>query len=176
MPDGAEDGRRLPPALAEVAGVAFDYDDGNGVDFESYDAFDPAEDTDGWFRLWTGNPDADGGPYRVFGRHGTGGLAAVWCARPARPLTEQPVVFLGSEGETGVVAGSLSDFLWVLADGYGPREALWPEREWTPRPNAVLADLAARHATTPRRPAPEIVAAAAAEFPSFAEDLDALCR
>jgi hypothetical protein len=86
------------------------------------------------------------------------------------------VVFLGSEGEAGVVAGDLSDFLWVLADGYGPREALWHEEEWKARPNAVLADIAARHATTPRRPAREIVATAEAEFPTFAEDLDELCR
>lgn len=176
MPGGSEEGRRLPPALAEVARVEFDYEHGDGVDFEPYDAFDSAEDTTDWLRLWTGNPEAEGGAYRVFGKHGTGGLAAVWCVRPGRPLSEQPVVFLGAEGEAGVVAGNLSDFLWVLADGYGPREALWPEQDWTARPNALLADLAARHATTPRRPAPEIVGAAAAEFPSFAEELDGLCR
>jgi hypothetical protein len=171
-----EDGHRLPPALAEVAAVGFDHDHGDGVDFEAYDVLDPAEDTADWLRLWTGNPDADASAYHVFGKHGTGGRAAVWCARPGQPLTEQPVVFLGAEGETGVVAGNLSDFLWVLADGYGPREALWPDRDWTARPNAVLADIAARHASTPRRPAPEIVAAAGAQFPSFADDLDALCR
>jgi hypothetical protein len=173
---GTEDDRRLPPALAEVAEVGFDYDDGDGVDFEPYGAFDSAEDTTHWLRLWTGNPEADGSAYRVFGKHGTGGLAAVWCARPGRPLTEQPVVFLGSEGEAGVIAGNLSDFLWVLADGYGPREALLPEEAWTARPDTALADLAARHATTPRRPAREIVASAEAEFHSFAEDLDELCR
>jgi hypothetical protein len=148
MPDETEGGRRLPPALAEVARVEFDYDHGNGVDFEPYDAFDSAEDTTDWLRSWTGNPDVDGSTHRVFGKHGTGGLAAVWCARPGRPLHEQPVVFLGSEGEAGVVAGDLSDFLWVLADGYGPREALWHEEEWKARPNAALADIAARHATT----------------------------
>ncbi|MER6030840.1 SMI1/KNR4 family protein [Streptomyces sp. NPDC001851] len=176
MPAGTEDGRRLPPALAEVAAVGFDYDHGEGVDFEVHDALDPAEDTTDWLRRWTGNPEADGSAYRVFGRHGTGGRAALWCARPGRAVTEQPVVFLGSEGETGVVAASLCDFLWVLADGYGPREALWPEPGWTARPNAALAEIAARHATTPRRPAPEIVSAAGARFPSFAAHLDALCR
>lgn len=171
-----EDDRRLPPALAEVAEASFDYDAGDGVDFEPYDAFDSPEDTTRWLRLWTGNPDVDGSAYRVFGKDGAGGLAAVWCARPGRGLAEQPVVFLGSEGEAGVVAGNLSDFLWVLADGYGPREALLPEEGWTARPDPALAVLAARHATTPRRPATEIVACAEAELPSFAEDLDELCR
>ncbi|MGW3173212.1 hypothetical protein [Streptomyces sp. NPDC001153] len=87
------------------------------------------------------------------------------------PPCEQPVVFPGSEGETGVVAGSLSDFLRVLADGQGPREALSPDEEWTARPNDAPAGIAVRHATNPRRPASEIVAAAGAEFPFFAGDL-----
>lgn len=82
---------------------------------------------------------------------------------------------MGSEGERGVVAGNLSDFLWVLADGFGPMEAaLYVERG--ARPDADLADLAGRYATTPRRGAREIVSEAQAEFASFSEDLDELCR
>ncbi|MFI2431741.1 hypothetical protein [Streptomyces sp. NPDC018693] len=67
-----------------------------------------------------------GDAFRVFGRDGTGGYAAFRPVRPVRPdaeLVDQPVVFLGSEGKTGVVARNLSDFLWVLADGLGPLEA-----------------------------------------------------
>ncbi|MGW2718899.1 SMI1/KNR4 family protein [Streptomyces sp. NPDC001492] len=169
------DDRRLPPALAAVAGVEFDYDDGEGIDFEPYEAFDSAEETTDWIRHWTGNHELDGDAYRVFGQDGTGGLAALWCARPGRPLAEQPVVFLGSEGERGVIAGNLSDFLWVLADGLGPMEVIeYEQRE--ARPNSTLAELAERHATTPRRTAREIVAEAQAEFPAFCEDLDELCR
>ncbi|MER6981085.1 SMI1/KNR4 family protein, partial [Streptomyces carpinensis] len=138
------DDRRFPPALADVARAEFDYDEGEGVDFEPYDAFDSAEETTHWLRQWTGNHELDGDAYRVFGQDGTGGLAAVWCARPGRPTAEQPVVFMGSEGECGVVAGNLSDFLWVLADGFGPMEAVeYPDRE--PRPDAALAELAERH-------------------------------
>ncbi|MFD0262619.1 SMI1/KNR4 family protein [Kitasatospora indigofera] len=171
-----DDDRRFPPALAEVALVEFDYgDEGEGVDFEPYDAFDPAADTTDWLRSWTGNPEVDGGAYRIFGQDGTGGLAALWCVRPGRPLADQPVVFVGSEGESGVVAGSLSDFLWVLADGFGPLEAALEEGREA-RPDAVLTAVAERHATTPRRPAGLIIAEARAEFPTFTEELQDLCR
>ncbi len=169
------DDRRLPPALADVARVAFDYDDGEGIDFEPYAAFDSAEETTGWLRQWTGNPELDGAAYRVFGQDGTGGLAAVWYARPGRPLAEQPVVFMGSEGECGVVAGNLSDFLWVLADGTGPLEAVLYD-EHGARPDPALTALAERHATTPRRPAADIITEARAAFPAFAEDIEELCR
>ncbi|CAM5500775.1 SMI1/KNR4 family protein [Streptomyces pilosus] len=170
-----DDDRTLPPALAELARTEIDYADGEGIDFEPYDAFDPAEETTDWLRQWTGNAGVDGDAYRVFGQDGTGGLAALWSVRPGRPLTEQPVVFLGSEGERGVVAGNLSDFLWMLADGCGPWEALFHE-DRKPRPDAALTALAERHAVTPRRPARTVVAEARAEFPTFAEDIEALCR
>ncbi|MGP3734332.1 SMI1/KNR4 family protein [Streptomyces sp. GDS52] len=169
------DDRRLPPALADVARVEFDYADGDGIDFEPYDAFDTAGETTGWLRQWTGNPELDGGAYRLFGQDGTGGLAALWYGRPGRPLAEQPVVFMGSEGECGVVAGNLSDFLWVLADGIGPLESvLYDEHEALP--NLQLTELAERHATTPRRPARDILTEARTEFPTFTDAIDALCR
>lgn len=168
------DDRRFPTALAEVARVEFDYDEGEGVDFEPYDAFDSAAETTDWLRHWTGNHELDGGAYRVFGQDGTGGLAAIWWARAGRPLVEQPVVFMGSEGERGLVAGNLSDFLWVLADGFGPMEAaLYDYRE--ARPNAALTAVAELHATTPRRPAREIITEAQAEFAMFSDGIDALC-
>ncbi|MFI8266555.1 hypothetical protein [Streptomyces sp. NPDC085665] len=73
-----------------------------------------------WFRAWTGNRELIGDRFRVFGQDGTGGYAALWLIRPDRVLVEQPIVFLGSEGETGVVALDLGTFLWLLADGFGP--------------------------------------------------------
>ncbi|MFC8989772.1 SMI1/KNR4 family protein [Streptomyces sp. NPDC057115] len=170
------DDRRFPPALADLAAVGIDYADGEGIDFDLYSAFSSAEETTHWIRGWTGNPELDGDAYRFFGQDGTGGTAALWYARPGRPLAEQPVIFLGSEGERGVVAGNLSDFLWVLADGVGPLEVV-QFGDTGPRPNATpLADLATRHATTPRRPAATIVTEAQAEFPDFSDHIDALCR
>ncbi|GGP92774.1 hypothetical protein GCM10010249_08590 [Streptomyces roseolilacinus] len=87
-------------------------------------------------------------------------------------------MFLGSEGESGVVAGNLSDFLWVLADGVGPLESVLygPPEPHSSAPRTELTALAEHHATTPRRPARDIVAEARAEFPAFTEDLDAPCR
>ncbi|MEU5366439.1 SMI1/KNR4 family protein [Streptomyces sp. NPDC005925] len=169
------DDRAFPPALADVARTEFPYDDGDGIDFEPYDAFVTAEETTDWLRHWTRNHELDGEAYRLFGQDGTGGLAAVWFGRPGRPLADQPVVFMGSEGENGVVAGNLSDFLWVLADGCGPFEAVVFEDDRS-RPHAALTALAERHATTPRRPARAVIAEARAEFPTFAEDIEALCR
>ncbi|MFD5188990.1 hypothetical protein ACFWMU_12750 [Streptomyces sp. NPDC058357] len=60
---------------------------------------------------------------------------------------------------TEEVEGDLPDFLWVLADGFGPMNAALDE-EREARDDAALADLAERHATTPRRPAREIIAEA----------------
>ncbi|WP_030412728.1 hypothetical protein [Streptomyces sp. NRRL S-1448] len=169
------DDRRFPPALAAVAEAGFDVgDDGEGVDFEPFDAFESAEETTDWLRHWTGNHELDGDAFRFFGMDGTGGRAAIWCARPGRPLAEQPVVFLGSEGECGVVAGDLSGFLWVLADGLGPVEAVVFDHDAHPDP--ALTALAERYATTPRRTAEQIIEEAEAEFPTFCEDIDALCR
>ena len=135
----SDDDRGLPAALAALAGIGFpadtgpvdedgDEDDDTGgaraVDFEPYDEFLDAEDTADWFRSWTGNPEVDGGEYRVFGQDGSGGYAAIWLARDDEPLTAQPVVFFGSGGTTGVVACDLGSFLWLLADGSGPMEAV----------------------------------------------------
>ncbi|MFH8726476.1 SMI1/KNR4 family protein [Streptomyces termitum] len=177
MSETSGEDQDLPEALAAVARAGFDYDDGRGIDFEPYDAFESAEETTDWIRSWTGNEELDGDAFRVFGQDGSGGLAALWCVREGRPLDAQPVVFLGSEGERGVIAGSLSDFLWVLADGVGPMEVvLFGALEGEGRANAGLTALAERYATTPRRPAREIVAEAAAEFPDFSDAVDALCR
>ncbi|MEU9087739.1 SMI1/KNR4 family protein [Streptomyces sp. NPDC048357] len=170
-----DDDRRFPPALTEVARIEFDYgDEGEGVEFAPYEAFRSAGDTTDWLRHWTANHELDGDGLRIFGQDGSGGLAAIWYARRGRPLAEQPVVFLDSEGEVGVAAGNLSDLLWVLADGFGPREAaLHGERE--ARPDAALTAIAERHATTPRRPAREIITEAQAEFDTFEDDIFELC-
>ncbi|MEV3993635.1 SMI1/KNR4 family protein [Streptomyces sp. NPDC049837] len=155
----------------------FDYDDGRGVDFEPFLAFLSAEETTDWFRAWLGNPDLNGDDFRVFGQDGSGGYAALWLARPDRSLVEQPVVFLGSEGETGVVARDLGDFLWLLADGVGPWEAATPyESERIPRPIPELTAVAERFAPTRRRPAAEVIALAMQEFPDFDDIIMKLCR
>jgi hypothetical protein len=169
--------RRFPAALAAALAQPFDYDDGDGVDFEPFDAFVSAEETTDWFRAWTGNKEISGDAFRVFGMDGTGGYAAFWLIRPGRELADQPVVFLGSEGETGVVARDLPDFLWVLADGVGPYEAVdHYDAGIESCPNAELVAVAERFAPGRRQPAVTLVGLAREEFPDFDDRIMGLCR
>ncbi|MFD9068183.1 SMI1/KNR4 family protein [Kitasatospora purpeofusca] len=169
--------RQLPVALAAALAVPFDYDDGKGIDFEPFPDFRSAEDTTDWFRAWTGNTELNGDDFRVFGQDGTGGYAAFWLVRPGRPLTEQPVVFLGSEGETGVLARDLDDFLWLLAGGFGPWEAATSyEHGWVPRPNPKLTAVAERFAPDRQQPPTAVIEQAAREFPDFDDTIMDLCR
>ncbi|MET8981551.1 SMI1/KNR4 family protein [Streptomyces sp. NPDC004539] len=167
----------FPAPLAAALATPFEYDDGDGVDFMPFDAFLSAEETTEWFQAWTGNPEVDGDGFRVFGQDGTGGYAAFWLTHADRELAAQPVVFLGSEGETGVVARDLAEFLWVLADGLGPLEAVDAyEAGLDPRPNAELTAVAERFAPGHRESAPALVALAREAFPGFEEEITALCR
>ena len=99
------DDRKFPEELAAALALPFVYDGGDGVDFEPFSAFLSAEETTDWFRAWTGNAELSGDDFRVFGQDGSGGYAAFWLIRQRSPLVDQPVVFLGSEGETGVEIG-----------------------------------------------------------------------
>ncbi|MEY6569491.1 SMI1/KNR4 family protein, partial [Streptomyces sp. PGLac3x] len=91
-----DESREFPAALAAALAGGFDYDDGNGVDFEPFPEFLSAAETTEWFRSWTGNPEVDGARFRVFGQDGSGGYAAFWLVREGRGPAEQPVVILGS--------------------------------------------------------------------------------
>ncbi|MCO6749779.1 SMI1/KNR4 family protein [Streptomyces sp. IpFD-1.1] len=172
-----DESREFPAALAAALAGGFDYDDGNGVDFEPFPEFLSAGETAGWFRSWTGNQEVDGACFRVFGQDGTGGYAAFWLVREGRGLVEQPVVFLGSEGETGVIARDLADFLWLLAGGVGPWEAAagYGSEEGELRPDPAREAVAERFASRRRGPA-GVVADAGAEFPGFDEELMGLTR
>lgn len=109
----------LPELLARANRLVYDYADGAGIEFEPFDEFLSAEETERWFQAWTGNPAADGSHFRVFGQDGSGGYTAIWTVRQDTDLLEQPIVFMGLEGETAVVARSFHDYLWLLAAGLG---------------------------------------------------------
>jgi hypothetical protein len=169
--------RQFPPALGAATAVTFDYADGEGVDFEPFPEFLSAEETSDWFRSWTGNSTVTGDGFRVFGQDGTGGYAAFWMIRPHAVLMDQPIVFLGSEGEVGVVARDLASFLWLLADGFGPYEAVDPrERDRAARPIPELARIAESYAPDRRQAAGAVMEQAVREFPSFEATVMALCR
>jgi hypothetical protein len=171
----------LPGALIEVFTIGFDWewddetDTARGCDFEPYAAFEAPERTAWWFRLWTGNPEIDGSEFRFFGSTGAGDYAGFWLTRPGVPVIGQPVVYLGSEGQRGVVARDLGDLLWVFAAGYGPAEAV-QDRGSILEPKDAFRAIAERHAPGRELPVERIVAAAQAEFPHFSDYIDALCR
>ncbi|MDX8049616.1 hypothetical protein SK571_09520 [Lentzea sp. BCCO 10_0798] len=176
------DDRTFPAALSALSGIHFpwEYDEkadepspGN-IDYEPYDEFEPAGDTTDWIRSWTGNKDLDGTEVRLFGKDGSGGLAVLWLVREG-PLTAQPVMFFGSEGEVGPVATNLGEFLWLLAGGVGPQEAVEFGAD-SGVPNEELRAVAEKYSgTEPLTPA-EVLARAQAEFPDFAEKVESWCR
>ncbi len=165
----------LPPRLAALNALPFDYADGEGIDFEPHPRFQSADDNAVWLRAWTGNERVTGAEYRVFGQDGTGGYAALWLVRPGADLLDQPIVFFGSEGELSVVASRFADYLWLLAAGVGPYEATCYGADGARAPQPELAAFAEQHGGAPRLPG-EVLAAARAEFPDFEANIRALCR
>lgn len=158
----------FPPALADLAAH-----ERFGPDFEMYERFEAGEETAWWFRLWTGNDEVDGSEFRFFGMQGAGGYVGLWLVRPGLPLEGQPVVYLGSEGETAVLAPDVGSFLWLLAQGVGPTEA---SNEDAAATDPDLIQLAQRHAPDTRRAPAEVLWQAQREFPHFESAILAMCR
>jgi hypothetical protein len=165
----------FPALLASLNKHDYDYADGDGIDFEPYSEFLSAEETTSWFRAWTGNDAADGSCFRVFGQDGTGGYAAFWITQPDKNILEQPIVFLGSEGQKGVVALDFDSYLWLLASGVGPYEAVTNSMAdgsvhdpflTFARDNSSVAQMGARM----------VVEQARSKYPDFTALIGALCR
>jgi hypothetical protein len=162
--------------MAQLHRLEFDYDEGNGIDFEPYQELFPADETTAWFRAWTNNKSVVGDDYRIFGQDGSGGYAAFWLARPGKPLVDQPIVFFGSEGELGVVATCFADYLWLLAGGFGPYEAVaFPDDDDRSADDSFVA-FANKNAPGKKKSPAEVIAAARAEFPDFEADIKKLCK
>ncbi|KOT81879.1 hypothetical protein ADK70_25740 [Streptomyces rimosus subsp. pseudoverticillatus] len=173
----SKEDHQFPAALAAALAIRSDRIGEDDVDFEPFPAFLSAKETADWFQAWTGNSGMQGEHFRVFGQDGTGGYAAFWLVRPDRALAEQPVVFLGSEGETGVVARDLGAFLWLLADGCGPMEAATSYKpDWVPQPDRALEAVAEQFAPDRRASATAVIEQATREFPHFDDTIMALCR
>jgi hypothetical protein len=167
--------RPFPDVLSKLHALEFDYDDGNGMDFEPYQSFTSELETQRWFKAWTGNNNADGSNFWIFGQDGTGGYVAIWNTQEDKDLLEQPIVFLGSEGELGVIAQNFSDYLWLLASGNGPYEAVAYPDEQRP-PNELFTDFAMAHTAGVRRNVSEVLSDAKEKFPKFVSEVQALCR
>ncbi|KAF9888867.1 hypothetical protein FE257_008236 [Aspergillus nanangensis] len=170
----------LPKELREVFSIGFEPEynetgESIGVDFEPYEQYEDPEETSDWFRMWTGNEAVDGSKLRMFGSTGSGDYAGFWLTRPNVMVVEQPVVFLGSEGEHGVIARDLADLLWIFANGSGPMEALEnPGRQNDA--NQAFHDIAQRYAANRKRSTAQIVADAQREFPDFKDMIASLIR
>jgi hypothetical protein len=167
--------RGMPPVLRDLNRMEFDYADGAGIDFEPYDEFLSEVDTQKWIRAWTGNSALTAEEYRVFGQDGTGGYVAFWCVRSEAPVLQQPIVFFGSEGAVGVLASDFSDYLWLLAGGFGPFEALTYSESERPSNQAFTA-FARLHSGESQKSAAEVLSKARAEFPDFEEEIRSACR
>ncbi len=165
----------MPSVMRELHKLDCDYLDGEGIDFEPYPEFLSGEETRSWIQAWTGNKAIDGSEFLVFGQDGTGGYAAFWCIRPNASILDQPICFLGSEGELGMVAQNFAAYVWLLAGGFGPSEAA-DHRAGERLANQDFTAFALAHAPGGRKAACDIVAAARAEFPAFEEFVRSLCR
>lgn len=110
----------LPETLAAMRSVKFNWEQ---YDYLGYATFWSTQKTADWLQAWTGNKRVDGAQFRVFGADGSGGQVAIWLAHPRMVLSDQPVVFFGSEGARAVVAQNLADFAWLLAGGILKRAA-----------------------------------------------------
>ncbi|MFC4014043.1 hypothetical protein ACFOY2_42930 [Nonomuraea purpurea] len=162
----------FPPALKAL----YDLQSASGfgeVNFEVRDRFKFGGPT-----AWTGNPEAER-EFRVFGIDGSGGLVAFWLVHEGRPIVEQPVVLLESEGSVGPVATDLCDLMHLLAAGFGPFEAIMcgvdDDEDADPQP--AIAHIAEtcfgrREGRTPK----VILADADAEYSDIMDRVDALCE
>lgn len=176
----------VPPPLRAIMDAWYDYDDGNGVDFEPYPELEPVAETGWWLRHGTGNPDVTGEEFRPFGQDGAGGSVCAWVIREGADLVDQPVVYLGSEGDVAVLAADAWDALWFFAHGYGPHDVpsefepgeryFNPDPGRTVRPHTELTQAAHRLTPGRRRPVEQIVADATAGLPDLRSWVDDLRR
>lgn len=163
----------LPPRLQSLHRLSFDQDDTGDMDFEPFERFYPPEENAAWLRAWTGNPALDGAQFRIFGQDGTGGYAAFWMVRDGQALEDQPIVFVGSEGTVGVVAVNLDEYLWLLAAGTGPFEAV-ELAGLEAQPIEHFVRFAQEHSRVAPLSAAEIGARALAAYPGFEDYMDSL--
>lgn len=166
--------RMLPIALEEAHNLGF-FEDHDGHDFQPDESFEWSVETTEWWHAWTGNPAAGVPPFRVFGRDGSGGVAAFWDHVPGGTIETQPIVFLGSEGELGVIARNLGDYLWLLANGVGPLETV-DGLHRVPEQIPGLVALAQRHTGTSERPLETVINAAGAELPALTALIESMTR
>jgi hypothetical protein len=164
----------LPGLVSQTNKLPYQYADGNGIDYEPFRTFLSISEADRWFRAWTGNPNADASCFRLFGQDGSGGYVGFWTIRKNADILSQPIVFLGSEGEIAVLARNFYDYLWLLAAGLGPCEAVSFSGEHR-MAQPELESFAIKNAP-PARTAVQVLETAKHEFPGFGDYIESQCR
>jgi hypothetical protein len=155
----------LPAALAELAAL-----DLGEMDLELHERIEVGGPT-----AWLGNEDAEH-ELRVFAQDGSGGLVAFWIVDAGGALEAQPIVFLGSEGKTGVVATDLAAFFDLLATGVGPYEAIENGAD-EGEPLAAVRELAEKHFGKRRKVGvADVLGEAASAHPDFEDRVRALSK
>jgi hypothetical protein len=164
----------LPDLIRQANCLPYEYADGDGIDYEPFETFLAPDETERWFRAWTGNETAESECFRVFGQDGTGGYVAIWVTRNDPDLLCQPIVFLGSEGEVALLARNFADYLWLLAAGMGPWEAATCRDE--PRLAQPRLVRFAESSAGPFKEPAQVLADARNEFPHFEQFIESHCR
>lgn len=166
---------QFPDLLKKLHQLDFDYADGNGIDFEPYQNFISPREANEWLKAWTGNKQADASALFVFGQDGTGGYAAFWIINEDKDILDQPIVFLGSEGEIGVVAKDFNDYLWLLSQNHGPFESIeYPED--TSKINNDFLTFAKQNSKSISRSVLKIINDAQSSYPNFKTWIESMIR
>ncbi|WP_433086953.1 SMI1/KNR4 family protein [Dactylosporangium sp. CA-052675] len=166
--------RVLPIALEKAHKLGF-FEDHDGHDFQPDAEFEWSVETTEWWRAWTGDSAVESAPLRVFGVDGSGGKAAFWTRLPDAAIETQPIVFLGSEGETRVIARDLGDYLWLLANGVGPLESVDGIHR-TAEPLPALVALAQQYTGIATRSLEAVMAAAGSELAALTALIESTTR
>lgn len=87
-----------------------------GAEHAEFELRDPDE-SDGDIQAWLGALPSDGTRFVVFAQDGTGSLYCVWLRPGHDDVDKAPVVYLGSEGELGVLGKDPAAFLEFVASG-----------------------------------------------------------
>jgi hypothetical protein len=168
--------KELPSILKELHRIPFEYAGGNGFDFEPFQEFLSESEMIDWLKAWTGNEEITSSDFLVFGMDGSGGYVAFWKITPDMDILNQPIVFLGSEGEKGVVAESFHDYLWLLAQGFGPCEVIESGVPAQKEYCLNFLHFAEKKSKVERRPAKEIIQTAQERFSDFTKFIDDMIR
>lgn len=87
-----------------------------GAEHSEFELRDPAGSDDD-IKSWLGALPRDGTRFVVFAQDGTGSLFCLWLRPGHDDIDTAPVVYLGSEGELGVLGKDPAAFLEFVASG-----------------------------------------------------------